>query len=1089
MSSFNDQNIDQGVRKRAVYENTRRARLVLNVDRKDGGKLQLPILLDARATEEEENIQQNTLLAVVPMARLPGYDSHSEAPRGGLPRPGRIYVFLQNRLWRELECDGRGQLSEVDVAHWRKTAEQGGNADQRDPVGKTQHLVILPVILQGRDVANELYMTYSEMPWTWEYIQWLEASSGRIKNRCQNIRPAWAAAVVDAKQWKPTQTMPALPIANIALGLCARELHLETLLDDPALFTPAMQKLPENLMIRQLGNRQQELAKHLQENPPEPVPASLANADLLAEYQLRNYPKLVGLILDDPLFDLRHAVAQSQLAVELLQALNALVPHQPFGRYAEVLYQEVMSIDNLSAYVDRAALNRTMLHTERQQTRECLYRQQERILRLIDKKLPSVWNDWLYCRDERLLEPYALLVELLELLQRSPKACDARCIEAEDRKHSAKINAVAKKLIGASHALTRDLLSSAPDQLPETLQRLKQLKTSQDNINPERLGISSLALLISQQSEEGQAGDQPPNHSYGVQNIALAIDELLAHVAKGVVQIIKRLSAHQELTVVEMQRAFAPSFRSLQDLHSRGMSLNMVEQGKAIAQGKAVIGVHGAGLSFGITPGERAAVTRKNYLYASLEDSGGRVRATSSGKLAVRLNFASKDLGRLLMVVGDADDPLVQDFNKWRFGINHLDTAEKLSKSTKLPLLASVLALYNLHVNTFGAQELWKQETGRSIAGLLSATADLGLAANSVALKLLEKNQRLRAPWYVWWESGRFDVSRVNNTLGQRWATNLAQRTGGSTWLTWSRLGSTGAMSLTAFVFAWDAYRASRDGEQDVAVANAIAASGAGVWALYTVGLLASPWLLGIGVVALVGGSVAAAVLSDSALEQAVKHGPFGHEQRLPQMNDPVQAYQQLLGALGAPQLQIERLQDWQNSARVKDKARFDEALTKKNIAASPYDWVVILHSPLLGQFNAEHGFALTATERVRIRGHFSGWSYQSKEIDRTKLNALILDNSRALYLVPAQFPIVPHYDMSRVRLATEYGLKVCGQFHLGELRCRADDPFPAYASMIIPQPKPRAWKPYNPALRPGPRDEDGDKPYWLIAERDYAKI
>ncbi|MGA6098197.1 hypothetical protein ACPESN_09990 [Stutzerimonas marianensis] len=1088
MSSFNDENIEQGVRKRTEYENTRRARLVLNVDRKDGGKLQLPILLDARTTDEEENIQQNTLLAVVPMARLPGYDSHSEAPRGALPRPGRIYVFLQNRLWRELECDGRGQLFEVDVAHWRKKAKQGGNADQRDPVGKTQHLIILPVILQGRDVANDLYMAYSEMPWTWEYIQWLEASSGRIKNRCQNIRPAWAAAVVDAKQWKPTQTMPALPIANITQGLCARELHLETLLDDPALFTPAMQRLPEKLMIRQLENRQQELATLLQQNPPEPVPASLATADLLAEYQLRDYPKLVGLILDDPLFDLRHAVVQSQLAVELLQALNALVPHQPFGRYAEVLYQEVMPIDNLSAYVDRAALNRTMLHTERQQTRECLYRQQERILRLIDKKLPSVWNDWLHSHDERLLEPYALLVELLELLQRSPKACDARCIEAEDRKHSAKINAVAKKLIGASHALTRDLLSSAPDKLPETLQRLKQLKTSQDNINPERLGISSLALLISQQSEEGQAGDQPPNYSYGVQNIALAIDELLTHVAKGAVQIIKRLSAHQELAIVEMQRAFAPSFRSLQGLHSRGMSLNMAEQGEAIAQGKAVVGVHGAGLSFGITPGERAAVTRKNYLYASLEDSGGRVRATSSGKLAERLNFASKDLGRLQVVVVDANDPLVQDFNKWRFGINHLDTAERLSKSTKLPLLASVLAVYNLHVNSVGSIDLIKDERTRWAFGLASAVADLGLAANNVALKLLEKNQRLRAPWYVWWESGRFDVSRVNNKLGQRWATNLAQRTG-STWLTWSRLGSTGAMGLTAFVFAWDAYRASRDGEQDVAVSNAIAASGAGVWALYTLGLLASPWLLGVGVVALVAGSIAAAVLSDSALEQAVKHGPFGREQRLPQMNDPVLAYQQLLGALGAPRLQIERLQDWLNGAKAEDKARLDDTLKKKNIAASPYDWVVILHSPLLGQFNAEHGFTLTATERVRTRGHFSSWSYQRKEIARAKLNALILDNSRALYLVQAQFPIVPQYDVSRARLATEYGLKVCGQFHLGELRCRADDPFPAYASMIIPQPKPRAWQPYNPAVRPVPRDEDGDELYWLISERGYAKI
>ena len=96
MSSFNDQNIEQGVRKRTEYENAQRARLVLNIDRKDGDKLQLPLLLDARTTEEEVNVQQNTLLAVMPLARLPGYDSVTESPRGALPRPGRIYVFQKN---------------------------------------------------------------------------------------------------------------------------------------------------------------------------------------------------------------------------------------------------------------------------------------------------------------------------------------------------------------------------------------------------------------------------------------------------------------------------------------------------------------------------------------------------------------------------------------------------------------------------------------------------------------------------------------------------------------------------------------------------------------------------------------------------------------------------------------------------------------------------------------------------------------------------------------------------------------------------------------------------------------------------------
>lgn len=40
MSGFQDQSIDEGVRKRTTYQNDRRARLALNVERQDGGILQ-----------------------------------------------------------------------------------------------------------------------------------------------------------------------------------------------------------------------------------------------------------------------------------------------------------------------------------------------------------------------------------------------------------------------------------------------------------------------------------------------------------------------------------------------------------------------------------------------------------------------------------------------------------------------------------------------------------------------------------------------------------------------------------------------------------------------------------------------------------------------------------------------------------------------------------------------------------------------------------------------------------------------------------------------------------------------------------------
>src|SRR5690606_21664038 len=157
--------------------------------------------------------------------------------------------------------------------------------------------------------------------------------------------------------------------------------------------------------------------------------------------------------------------------------------------------------------------------------------------------------------------------------------------------------------------------------------------------------------------------------------------------------------------------------------------------------------------------------------------------------------------------------------------------------------------------------------------------------------------------WYVFWEQRGFQTTGF-------WAENLVKRTGGSSLLSYGRFGSAFAMGIvTAGLFLWDAGRALRDGEDDIATAHLVAATGSAIWGFYTIGLLASPWLLGLGVGLLVTGVIGTVLLADGAVEQAIKHGPFGIEPRLPHMNDPLQAYQQLLGALGEPRVRLERLQ------------------------------------------------------------------------------------------------------------------------------------------------------------------------------------
>jgi hypothetical protein len=235
----------------------------------------------------------------------------------------------------------------------------------------------------------------------------------------------------------------------------------------------------------------------------------------------------------------------------------------------------------------------------------------------------------------------------------------------------------------------------------------------------------------------------------------------------------------------------------------------------------------------------------------------------------------------------------------------------------------------------------------------------------------------------------------------------------------------------------------------------------------------------------LLGGAVAAALLVDGAIEQAIKHGPFGKEQRLAHMNDPRVAYQQLLGAIGHPQVRIERLGNWQKSASAEDQAKLRAAEARGNSDLDPLDWVVELQSGLLSQYPLDRGFILLASELKLVRGHQSGWQRRpAKVISQEKLGAVVLDGSRVLYVLPYQ-----HQPAFSPLAASQYALKVRAQFRLGHQACRAGDPFPAYDDLILPQPSPRQWAAFNPALLPKADEVMDDVPYWLIEQSDYRKL
>lgn len=431
MSELKDQPIDQGVRKRTQYDDSQRKRLALSIEREDGGELSLPIAVDMRSHDEEENIQQNTLLAVMPLARLPGHNAYNEAPKGALPRSGRIYVFQSGKLWREVLCDGQGNMKDVDLAYWRKQAENKAPADDRRSVGKQQQILLIPILVQGQSVANNYLMAYSEKPWTWEYIQWMEADQNRIKSRAQYVGFAWSAAVVGQGQWRPTQAMPAVVISAQTEGYRPRDFSTESLLGDPALFTPSLGSIPSNEMSSRMQLRLEELAAATQSPPPQPLPTLETGKDVLTDRNMRAYPRLVGLMLDDPLFALRHVCAQARLAESYLLTLNALVPYRPNGQYAHALYSSVMQsasspLGKFKKHLHLEQLQDTVFEGERRLARNHLTSQLQHLIGLLsDVPLAASLWDWQYTQDERLLEPYLLFSDIFTTLGKLPEHIDA----------------------------------------------------------------------------------------------------------------------------------------------------------------------------------------------------------------------------------------------------------------------------------------------------------------------------------------------------------------------------------------------------------------------------------------------------------------------------------------------------------------------------------------------------------------------------------------------------------------------------------------------------------------------------------------
>ncbi|GFM77725.1 hypothetical protein PSCICM_35440 [Pseudomonas cichorii] len=1076
MSTFNDKPITQGTRKKTEYLNDQNARLALQIPRTDGGLLQIPLLPDAQSTREEETIQRNTLLSVLPLARLPGYDKPTEYPRGGLPRRGRIYVFWRNVLWRELETDGQGQLFEVDVAHWRTIAQQLGNADQRDPVAVKQQVILLPMLLQGRFVADQLRMAYSELPWSWEYIQWLESDASRIKVRCQHIARIWDTAVVGSEHWKTTQDNPSLPVSRIRKGLRARDFNSESALQDPLEFTPALCSFGDENLLKCLQTRQEQLAQHLQQPPPPPLPDIEAGVDLLDQYQLRDNSHLVALILEDPLFAVRHASAQIRHCVAYLQTLNALIAHQPNGRYAQVLYSAVGGNHAyLKNKIDLPKFHATVFEQERRFGRQSLAMHLRRLVDVLDRKLPAVLQDWIHRHDQALLEPYSLMADALGALEYTPAQADALLTGMDISELETSIRTLARSVLQAEHPLGAMLLARESDRPPELLKRLIDLRDSGQPPEPQAMGLSTLMLSASFVDKVDWPG-------LG-KTFAYFMGDLLDIFGASVVAQISRQA--NSASKIKLDRLFAPTFTTLAALSTKMTGIRLMPMDEALDRDYVVIGVQGAGLRRGLTHSERAELTRKNYRYATLHSQSGETLGSTSAKGSSKHDPL---LRNVTVVALPKEHPELEHYSNFRVKFGAL--TQFLEKPKVVPTMMLELAIYNLVVQT-DALESFKAEgeSARGHLGILSALVDL------IAALVNHSRFLFGATTAKYLTTPRINVAKIS----LHWARNLEKQTG-SPKLPLLRAIGGGATLLGAVISAWESRRAYLAGDYALSASHAVITAGSLLWGLYTLGLITHPIALLIGAIMVIGGIVSANLLNDNEAELAVRYGPFGidalvgqisdSQQSVMHLKDPLIAYQQLTGILGKPKITVQRLADWRRQASAPQLQALQAAERQRKLptnshtqtlrpdqtALTDQDWVVIMSTPLLGMLgnDANHLQLLGLEFRSALD---TGQAYASRHYHwqpcgTPKLSAVPLDAHSVLYVLPSLI----ESPLSGARFKRTEGLKISAQV---ELRAEPDTP-----PLVLPQPHPKKWKPFAPEHRRVPSGQptpDNAPLYWQI--------
>ncbi|WP_301180062.1 hypothetical protein [Thalassolituus sp. UBA3500] len=997
-------------------------------------------------------------------------------------------------------------------------------------------------------------MAYSEVQWDWSYIQKLEENDAVRNARTTGVGHAWAATSVDSLSFETG--FPASRVEN-APELRHRDLGIELMIEDPSDFVlsfegPSEDDLCSKLAKLLVSNEKQaresarraasrsevkdpvEYTEQLMKNPlehaleataPDPVDAGeeseVANilelscpqgADLLQH--LRSQRGVVCVAIPDPLFRLRHSLAQLQLALHYLDALDVSIQERPLVHSAMLIRQTVFDpnasdstgqLRKLRAAVDQDKLHKILEQSERRTILHSIEGHLTKLEMLVASgEFDLVCGDYLHHRGLGPCEAFSLHAGLLDIFQQLPGVFRAQGVE-----EPITLSRVLK--LGLEKSSLIDALANGECEEDDRslLAQLRALSRQGETLTDRHLnglGLSAISTIAQQlKHEEADSGTNDESSSPvsvgSAGTVAGMVETALSGWSGAVLKVIDRIRESGELTAIRLDRVFTAVSETADIADPKlGGELRVMRRDAVDLTRYSIVGVHGKGLSYGLTDADlqSEALTRRNdYLFADRVDAAGKkVASTSPARLADEVGEAVvKAAAHTWVFVLPIDHPEAVKFSAWKF-----DWANKAKAVADGPGLSRVLvglAAFNVVSEMLNLKQAKPEEVGYGLTKFVGAGLDLSAAlmklhaVNSPAESKLVSKVILRP---------LFEVRSIP-VLGPLVQQKL-MKDGASTIVRSMSLVNFFAASFMVTVSAWDVRNSVSRGDMDAALGHALAVIGGSVFAfskLMTGMLLVPGWgwaLLGLGLV--LGGSIYAAVSTDSEIEQVLKRGPLGigpSHAGLP--DDDVLYYAQLLTLFAPISISAKRYDNLSDS----EKRMFSDNETSQN------DYRITLKSPIISRFKIDKvGHKKNNTgERVQhpsLRLGVQELEYTHSTVQTSKTDAWNLENYRLSKSTPLKriksWVAVP--EQNAVHFLVERNL-VGGEIETYEYRERRTISLrvvmQAYITSEIgefryPTPALDEYKPFDSkhhAVLPGKKKNvlnpfDNDPvPYWIIKE------